>query len=186
MNGGRRCRCATACQVERPPAQTQEGLGERLKHAAEDMVHRAEDALHRVEHGVEGAMHKVQRTAGVSSPNRLPDCPGATFSPPTQWPPLAGRLLVWCCQRWPQTASRWVQDTGQASRPAHPQCGFIAWRRLQVTDAVHERREHAHEEAERGMFTADDIREAADQAAHSRDHWGGGKRTQPRRWARTG
>jgi hypothetical protein len=57
---------------------------------------------------------------------------------------------------------------------------------MQVTDTVHERREHAREEAERGMFTADDIREAADQAAHSRDRWGGGKRTKPHRWASLG
>jgi hypothetical protein len=41
-----------------------------------------------------------------------------------------------------------------------------------VTDELYERRAHAREEAERGMFTADDIREAADQALHSRDRRG--------------
>lgn len=37
-----------SCLVLVFPGRVQEGLGEKLKHAAEDAVHKAEDAIHRV------------------------------------------------------------------------------------------------------------------------------------------
>lgn len=57
--------------------QPQEGLGERLKHAAEDAVHRAEDALHKVEHEVEEVVHKVRLNASLSTQSSSWRCQSA-------------------------------------------------------------------------------------------------------------
>jgi hypothetical protein len=86
------------CCYPRLVLQPQEGLGERLKHAAEDAVHRAEDALHKVEHEVEEVVHKVRLNASLSTQSSKWRCQTAL----PRWLCLerpACRPLAVCCQR---------------------------------------------------------------------------------------
>lgn len=133
----------------------QESLGEKLKHAAQAAAHRAEDAVHRVEHAAEGALHKVSRRS-LFCWKRGGGVGGSTGTTSALATAAACRSL----RRPPLAHSLFVALTPCLSPLT------------QVTDELYERRAHAREEAERGMFTADDIREAADQALHSRDRRG--------------
>ena len=153
----------------------QERLGERVRHVAEDALHKgeevlhkaehaAEELLHKAEHAVEGVAHKVAAGRAVwwchvcscerGSKTQAVGCACCTSASAAGTKDCRTRPSLACAQckaKCTQFRSALVSFRGQLMHSTLTPLPQVA---DPLLHAVHERREKAHEEAERGMFTA--------------------------------